>query len=88
MTSSQLASFAARGSYCVAGTVKAVGIRASSGTSNTLKLENTAQPLPGDSALYSTHRPPSSSFFGLPYRILNINHKRELLRGLWVSPKP
>ena len=29
-----------------------------------------------------THRPPSSSF--LPYRILNINHKKELLRGLWV----
>ena len=26
----------------------------------------------------------SSSFLGLPYRILNINHKKELLRGLWV----
>ena len=24
------------------------------------------------------------SFWGLPYRILNMNHKRELLRGLWV----
>ena len=23
-------------------------------------------------------------FWGLPYRILNVNHKRELLRGLWV----
>ena len=22
---------------------------------------------------------------GLPYRILNINHKKELLRGLWVG---
>ena len=32
-----------------------------------------------------SHRPPSSSFLGLPYRILNINHKKELLRGLWVS---
>ena len=33
----------------------------------------------------STHRPLSSSFLGLPYRILNINHKKELLRGLCVS---
>ena len=33
----------------------------------------------------STHRPLSSSFLGLPYRILNINHKKELLRGLWVG---
>ena len=33
----------------------------------------------------STHRPLSSCFWGLPYRILNINHKRELLRGLWVT---
>ena len=32
-----------------------------------------------------THRPLSSSFLGLPYRILNINHKTELLRGLWVE---
>ena len=32
-----------------------------------------------------THRPLSSSFWGLPYRILNINHKKELLRGLWVG---
>ena len=31
-----------------------------------------------------THRPLSSSFLGLPYRILNINRKKELLRGLWV----
>ena len=29
--------------------------------------------------------PPSSSFLGLPYRILNINHKEELNRGLWLS---
>ena len=33
----------------------------------------------------STYRPLSSSFSGLPYRILNINHKKELLRGLWVE---
>ena len=26
----------------------------------------------------------SSSFLGVPSRILNINHKKELLRGLWV----
>ena len=32
-----------------------------------------------------THRPLSSSFLGLPYRILSINHKKELLRGLWVN---
>ena len=33
----------------------------------------------------STHRPLSSSFLGLPYRILDINpQKKELLRGLWV----
>ena len=32
-----------------------------------------------------THRPLSSSFWGLAYRILNINHKKELLRGLWVG---
>ena len=31
-----------------------------------------------------THRPHSSSFLGLPYRILNMNPKKELLRGLWV----
>ena len=31
-----------------------------------------------------THRPLSSSFLGLPYRILNISHKEELLRGLWA----
>ena len=32
-----------------------------------------------------THRPLSSSFLGLPYRILSINHEKELLRGLWVG---
>ena len=32
-----------------------------------------------------THRPVSSSFLGLPYRILNRNHKKELLRGLWIK---
>ena len=39
------------------------------------------------SLLRPTHRPLSSSFLGLLYRILNINHKKELLRGLWVHSK-
>ena len=34
-----------------------------------------------------THRPLSSSFLGLPYRIVNIHHKKELHRGLWVELK-
>ena len=32
-----------------------------------------------------THRPLSSSFWGLPSRILHMNHKKEILRGLWVT---
>ena len=32
-----------------------------------------------------THMPQSSSFLGLPYRILNMNPKKELLWGLWVT---
>ena len=35
----------------------------------------------------STHRLLSSSFLGLPYRILYTNHKKELLWSLWVSRK-
>ena len=31
------------------------------------------------------HRLLSSSVLGLPTRILNINHKKELLRSLWVQ---
>ena len=31
-----------------------------------------------------THRLLSSSFLGLPYRIPNMNHKKELLGSLWV----
>ena len=34
----------------------------------------------------ATQRLHSTSVLGLPYRILNINHKKELLRGLWVEP--
>ena len=32
-----------------------------------------------------TQRPRSSSFWGLPYRVLNMNHKKDLLRSLWVG---
>ena len=32
-----------------------------------------------------THRPLSSSFLGLPYSIVKINHRKELLRGLWAQ---
>ena len=35
--------------------------------------------------VHTTHRPLSSSFLGLPCRSLNRNHKKELLRGLWVA---
>ena len=31
------------------------------------------------------HRPLSSSFLGLPYRILHMNPEKELLRSLWVG---
>ena len=34
---------------------------------------------------YCTHRPLSSSVLGLPYRILNINHKTELLTGVLLQ---
>ena len=37
-------------------------------------------------AVVVTHRPHSSSFLGgVPYRILNINYKKELLWSLWVK---
>ena len=35
--------------------------------------------------VHTAHRTLSSSFLGLPSRILSINHKKELLRGLWVA---
>ena len=35
-------------------------------------------------ALATTHRRQSSSVLGLPYKILNMNPKKELLWGLWV----
>ena len=36
----------------------------------------------GFGKLCSTHRLLSSLFLGLPYRILNMNHKKALLRSL------
>ena len=52
----------------------------------------TQKPVKTSNMLYnprmpSTQRLLSSSFLGLPYRILNMNHKKELLRSLWVSPR-
>ena len=41
-----------------------------------------------DLNLNPTQRPLSSSFLEKPCRILKMNHKKELLRSLWVSPKP
>ena len=35
--------------------------------------------------LWLTHRLHSSSFLGIPYRIPNINPKKELLWSLWVA---
>ena len=35
--------------------------------------------------LLASHRLLSSSFLGLPFWILNMNHKKELLRSLWVE---
>ena len=37
---------------------------------------------------FSTYRRLSSSCLGLPFRILTINHKKELLRGRWVKKDP
>ena len=35
--------------------------------------------------IVNTHRLLSGSFLGVPYRILDINHKKELLRSLWAN---
>ena len=35
--------------------------------------------------IIGTQRLHSSSFLGVPYRILNMNPKKELLWSLWVS---
>ena len=56
---------------------------------------NTKDPAIQNNVKY-THRPLSSSFLGLPYRILTMNHKKEQLRSLWadttnpnpLTPKP
>ena len=41
--------------------------------------------LGGSWVVISTHRLLSSSFLGLPFRILNVNHKKELVRSLSVG---
>ena len=38
-----------------------------------------------DTSYHTTQRPQNSSFLGLPYRILYMNPKKELLWGLWVE---
>ena len=41
--------------------------------------------LPGQLDSLSLPRGPLvAPFWGLPYRVLNVSHKKELLRGLWV----
>ena len=40
--------------------------------------------VPTGSNVFNNHRLHSSSFLGLPYRILNISHKKEPLWSLWV----
>ena len=62
----------------------------SSCTDSNVKVENVAAAMAQPRARMSdlmgvSHRLLSSSFLGLPYRIPNINHKKELLRSLWVS---
>ena len=42
-------------------------------------------PPPVPRNLNAIHRLLSSSFLGLPYRILNRRHKKELLRSPWVD---
>ena len=49
-------------------------------------FEPTLLGVPPDAGII-THRPLSSSFWGLPSRIPNMNHEKELLRGLWVESK-
>ena len=39
----------------------------------------------GGSLRTFAHRLLSSSFLGVPYRILSMNQKKELLRSLWVQ---
>ena len=57
---------------------------------NGLKLSEHPEPFPASHLLtWATHRPLGSSFFGITYRILNINHKKDYLQwGLWVYHAP
>ena len=54
-------------------------------TSAVSQIKQTYKPLaPKQVEFWNTHRPLSSPFLGLPYRIQNIDHEKELLSGLWV----
>ena len=65
--------------------VQRLQVLESSGFLSTGVLFNGLMGLSSQGYEQGTHRPLSSSFWGLPYRILNIDHKKELLRGLWVT---
>ena len=39
----------------------------------------------GSGCIGFTNRLLSSSFWELPYKILNMNHRKDLLRSLWVG---
>ena len=65
--------------------LSSLSISASSSSACTIRLQMQAGlSKPTIHLLVYTHRPQSSSFWGLPYRILNIKPKKELLWGLWV----
>ena len=61
-------------------TRKLTGMTMLTATSADSEMTMVAMPV----VVKSTHRLRRSSFVGLPYRILNTNHKKELLRSLWV----
>ena len=61
-----------------------VGLR-SFGFSRVLQLHGKGFFVDSGFRVQGTHRLLSSSFLGLPYRILNMNPKKELLRSLWVG---
>ena len=63
-------------------------MRRRSATLFPVELEGSLQSLWAVSRIPIPIGPQVAPFWGLPYRILNINHKKELLRGLWVTLNP
>ena len=57
-------------------------------TEQEVQLHTETLALTSGAVLQLSHRPLSSSFLGLPYRILNINHKKELLGAYGLSSSP